>query len=269
MIIRGTKISGLNFIGKKSLSSIGNLLFQYDYRKSIQSINYLGIDLVVSLGDLSKNNFNLSQGQFQRRPQLYSDGIGTNVSAGASQDLIGIPSSLLKVLHDGTPHLLFAVARYSNPSNLVDVIQFVRTGGVSVSAGIDWRINGSSNQLSHRFLGDSGISLTQHQSGLDTVSEGTDFKLIMYVYYGDSISNNGRHIISNQSYYATRSLTLSDQDTNNFRCFITGGVGDVARIKTVGCYDLSGKNVSEINLFIDEFIELLKEDTEYSTLITI
>lgn len=258
MILSGCKISGYNYLGKPTLASLGSLIFHWDYRLSIE-LKPTGS--LRSLGDQSVNGFNLSG-----LSKLYEDGIGTIGTTSGAKGQVKPP---LKALHDGTPHFLFAVLRYDNPSNVGASGTFiVQTGLVSVGAGITFSISAAGNQVQHLFRDDSGANISSQLTGVNTMPEDSNFRLVTFTLYGPTGANNSRITIADQSYLATRELSFGTNDASMLSAF-RFGVTDITRIKTIGAYNLSGKSPSQIDQFVAMFNQVLKQDTEYASLITI
>lgn len=267
MIFSGTNLKGVNTIGKATLGSIGDLLLHYDYRMGVQTVNVSGLDLVTNVSDLSSNNFNLSQSTSSRRPALYSDGFGSALSS--SNNMQGTPNSLLKCLHDGTAHLIFAVQQFDNPTNVDQRPIILSTGQLGSGAGILVQTLAVSNNFGLTTYNSSGTSLGNATTGNNTVPEDSTFRLLMRIYYGSGAgANNNKLVIANSTYLQTYSPAFSNASPIRLQSLGFGTTLN-SKIKTVGAYNLSGKSVIDIDNFVQLFISVLKEDSEYSGLITI
>jgi hypothetical protein len=268
MIVSGLRVSGMGFRGKKTLASIGNMLFWYDYRNAVSVINSGGFDYVTAMADLTGNGFNLTQPLASQRMVRHSDGIGQPSGiTSATRVLRAVPDARLKCLHDGSPHMLFFVSRYNNPTDVTQNTLMMRTYGTGSAPGINMAISTAANNLvNHQFRNDAGSPISTQSSATDSWPEDSTYRLGMFIYYGSGGSSNSKIVIGNTSYVATRNPSFSTGNPGTMLFLQTSSTEDIIRTKTWGGYNLTGKTTLQIDAFVTDFTNTLKSDIEYAAL---
>lgn len=260
MIVSGGKIQGMTHVGKSTLETIGTVIFHYDYRFNANIVS----GRVTSWGDLGPNQFTLTAEGFR---QFYSasDGFGDGGN-GVTVQMSSVYKTALKKLHDGSPFLWFAVVSFpAAPDSLTNLTITSQDTG---KAGQQFAIVNSTGVFRCVVQNSSDTAIINNSSAAIPTSE---FILLMRVYYGSGTgSNNTKTYVKSTLSTFTNNPTFSSGDSSA-RLIIgknNAGVGDDWKLKTVGCYDLTGKTTGQIDSFQSLFITTLKTDSEYSSLVT-
>jgi hypothetical protein len=278
MILSGLKISGYNYIGRTTLSTIATPICWYDWRFGRTDGVVVGGALrVASLADLSPNNFLLEANVgTSNKPMILSDGIGMDDTIGTKNAAIFRKlgtNPKYETLHKGNPFLIMAVIKPIVFSSFVNLLGTQISSTVS-SAGLRFRIDGSggNNRLQLSIHNDAGTGVINVNTGTGTISTGS-FYFIAAQYYGSgSGSNNLKIWINNTQYTFTANPTFGTGACPLLA--IAHGAGGLASNafefsqKFAIAYDLTGKSTAEIDAFRILAINTLKSDLEYSSLVT-
>jgi hypothetical protein len=259
MIISAAKIQGYNYVATPNLATIGKLICWYDYRRGVDTRLISSVNRVLSITDLSPNGFNLVSNT-TNRASLESTYI--TATAGLAR-YISTPSSLLTPLHNGSPVLVFGVLDYSNPTSAnAGTIEFIDTATNTGTAGFRMAIVTSTKGLNSQYWNNAGTTLGSQGT---TLIEDSNYRLFAYVYYGLSAKANNRELN-----YGTTTVAATFNPTfgTNNPLRLTSAFSNQIKLKTWGAYDLTGKTVSEIDDFKTLFVNTLKRDPEYSSIIT-
>jgi hypothetical protein len=260
MMISGIKAQGISHIGKSTLETIGTIIFHYDYRFNA----IVSGGRVSSWGDLGPNAATLTAEGFRR---FYSaaDGFGDGGNAVAVQ--MNAPyRAAMKKLHDGSPFLWFAVVSF--PAAPDSLTRLTITSQESSRAGQEFAIINTTGVFRCVVQNDSDSAIINNSSAAIPTNE---FILLMRQYYGSGTgSNNTKTYVKSTLSSFTNNPTFGTGDASS-RMIIgknNAGAGDNWKLKTVGCYDLTGKSTAQIDSFQALFIQTLKSDSEYSALVT-
>jgi hypothetical protein len=266
---KGFDAKGFDFVGQPTLGTIGNLVFRYDYRFGLTTQLISGQNRILTLADLGPNGLDL-QALSARQPRLFSDGIGT-IGSSCELRYLGDRLDLLTPLHNGTPHFFYTVLQCDNPTNAAQQSQVLVTSNTG-KPGTQFLVDtsGSNNRFGQGYQNNAGAGAGQQLTAIGTLPEDSTFRLITFTWYGNGGSNNSRITIGNQSYSASRNLTLGTDNPNRFLVFnMTNATQDIVRFKTCGAYILAGKSIAQIDAFVTTFHQTLKRDSEYANLLTI
>jgi len=267
--VSGGSVKGLSFPGSKTLASVGDQLFWFDYRSLVELEN---TDKMLRWGDLGKYGLNLTKsfGGGDTRPIFYTgEGVGYNDSATSYSlyPVAGPNLSKFNIFHNGTPHIIYVVAKVKFKTGAGNA-QFgsLVTYLANPNTGAGFRID-SLNRRIRRFF-ENGTTEQSFSTGNNIFSDDT-YTLFKFIHYGTGFSNNVKlqAAATSSLYSQTITLTTNNYTTVRFLYNITSGGFDV-RVKMMTAYDLTGKTVSDINDFDTAFVSTLKQDSEYSGLTT-
>jgi hypothetical protein len=270
MILRGSILKGLNFIGRPSLSSIGNLVYHFDYRFANVIQDYSGVNRITEWTSLT-GDANLTRSTTSTaRPRTYVDGFGSDFGVNENNNLFtnAILFDKYLPLHDSTPHMIWSVQYYDNPSNVSSGTEIIKTiPTVGGQAGFRLTILPANNQMRHEFASNAG-ALQAYTSPSNSLPE-TQVSIFVCILYGTG-SNNWKTIINSTSYTATRSPTWGTNNPIILQLLTKSAAANSPniRLKSTGAYNLSGKSVSEIDSLVTTFYSVLKSDLEYASLTT-
>jgi hypothetical protein len=259
MILSGHKLYGYEYIGVPNLQTIGTLIFHYDYRRGAT----IEGGRVSAWRDLGPNSLTLTAESFRR---FYddTDGFGDDANAVTVQMRASFKPALNK-LHLGNPFLFFAVVNFPAAPSALNRLAF--TSQPANTAGQEFAIINTTGVFRCVVQNDSDTAIVNNSSAAIPTNE---FILLMRYYYGSGTgSNNTKTVVKSTTSTFTSNPTFG---TGNCSDLIIGknsaGTGDNYRIKTIGAYDLTGKNSSQVDSFVATFISTLKSDPEYSSLVT-
>jgi hypothetical protein len=265
--ITGKKVSGYKVLTKATLGSIGSMLFWYDYRYNYDIVTLSGINRVKNWRSLSKGNSITNQNA--NLLYIKSEGFGYYASD-ASTNAHGVAKPMwpeLNKLHNGSPFILSFVIRARNSSGVTsNASVFVTYSTVRDKPGILVRLN---------FLAQS-VQLTVRNATAnlfsDTTTAGTfpldEDVLVTVIFYGDTSAGN--YVVKYKAFSQafSRNVTHISSDCDQFNILIPVSIENDIMSKLFVAYDMTGKNRTQIDAFYSTFVTTLKEDSEYTSLVT-
>jgi hypothetical protein len=264
MIVRGAIFRGLNFIGKRTLASIGKLIFWYDYRLAVTLDSS---DNVISLDDLSPNSLNLFPERNDTKLSKNTNGIGTT-NPSVIKRMRFILKNAINVLHNGNAWAYFLVGKWDKTTSPFLIFDAIFTGALGSQTGMYIRIETSVMRVENRIVNGSGTILFSTVTPVDSIPDNSEFFLEI-VFYGTGVTNGFRIRINgvtvHQSTRTSSSWATGPSSVNTMYASNSGSNGS-AFIKTHFAYDLTGKTQTEINSLVGEARAKLKEDSEYSSI---
>lgn len=259
--LSGYDISGYELKGAQDMLSIGEVIFTHDYRFNVQRTPG-ETDRIEFWGDLGPNAVDLSAASFRRFYDA-TDGFGDGGNAVTVQ-MTSPWRPILKALHDGTAFVYYAVVNFPAAPDALNRL-FITSLGTSMP-GMAAEIVNSTGVFRCVVQNDSDTGIINNSTSAIPFNE---FIFLARVYYGSGTgSNNAKSILKNAVTNFTANPTFG---TGNGDKFLVGknsaGSGDNYRIKRHGAYRLAGKSINDINAFFNLMTTVLKQDSEYSSLV--
>lgn len=257
MIAEGITIQGHNYIAAPSLGTLGNLIFLFDYRRAAD----IASGRLRQWSDLGNNGFSFNQPTVSRRFISYVDGLGDDTTTAQVIQMLGGHLSPLNKLKDGSANLFFCVIKLENLNSRINICV---TGGSGV-AGTIFQILETSGNFRCQINDGSGLIVNR---SIAAVPIG-EYVLLTKLYYGSGSGSNN-HILKVKNLTSTftdNPVFNTTDNSNGINIGKSTGTGDF-KFKLLGSYDLTGKTPAECDTFYTNFINTLKSDLEYSTLIT-
>lgn len=261
--LTGGRHKGGVYTTRKTLGALGKLIFWYDYR--VGAVEN-GSGRILSLRDQSPNGY----AAFSTvSPVIDADGIGKDDGMGSVAMKSTAPTGFLKIFHDGRAWLLYTVLR-----NFTAVDQnraVLRTDSLSGNSPTTCGVRiYASNSMICQIKNESN---TQTMNGPSIPLD--EWVLCRYIYYGDDSTDNLKMIAKTTIQSRTRTITPSSNNEEvdakflfNTRTSGNNPASDIGRQKLTLAYDVTGKTRSEIDALDLLIVATIKEDPEYSSLVT-
>lgn len=267
MIIGGAKVSGVKYAGQRILSSIGDVIYWLDHR---QLVNAAGDgERVTSWGSLA-SNYGLSGANSipGQGPRYYEGfGVGWDYSLhGVSNGVMRSSDAVIRSRFlSGEKYALFCVAYKSNNGSVANEatdLVAIRNESNTTDA-YRWRPVFRPGTQSLYIGGETEEQLSAMGNA--------EYNLIGAVYYGAGKANNVRLIGRDSLQTSTNSVSMPITDAGISYLFRFGGSNllPVQFVKLSIAYNLNHLTDDNINnVFLPLFYATLKEDAEYSSLVT-
>lgn len=275
MILNGYKVYGYNYLGEPTLGSIGELIQWHDWRFGRVDGTFSGATRAFTLNDLSQNGFLLegsSTGGGNTRPMVLADGLGMDdtiaTKAAANFRKLGT-NSKYEVFHKGNPFLIMCVVK---PIVISSNLNFFATSLAGTKAGFRMRFTTTNSRLELLVWDDSGTSLGVNQTAVNSIVAGNTYFICAQYYGSGTGSNNLKMWINNTQYTFTYNPTFGTGPCDGL--YAWQGAGGIAANayefsqKLAVSYNLTGKSTVQIDAFRALAITTLKQDSEYSSLVT-
>lgn len=267
MILSGAQVTGVKASGKRTLASIGDVIWWFDHRRMV-TVN--SSDRVTRWGSIA-SNYNVSQvvhvpGQ---GPFYYEgEGIGRKgpVHGQGANSMRGPTGVMVQRFHSGEKYALLAVGyKNNNGSTANDAYDLVSIrNAVNTSDSYVWRpiVRQGTNILSI----DGEVEQQESAMGND------QYTLLGAVYYGPDKENNVRLIGGSAQSMFTNTIEMPVDNSLAGRLFSIVNWANALPTqlaKMFIAYNLNHLTDDNINnVFLPLFYSTLKEDAEYSSIVT-
>lgn len=271
MGMSGKKITGYKFVGMPILSTLGQLIFWYDWRYNNDSIVQSGRTKVLSWRSLEAKGTPLNIPNSVYLCVNSGAGFGYISTDPGSPRNRGILYPELNIMHNGTaPWLYASVFRGDYTSGSTSSVStLLSTAGSATKPGITIQLlSYGTPRIRVQIVDAANSVIVNWSTPVSTVPLGRNIPVAIF-YYGDTAANNYKMYIEGTAYtFSAGSPTYSTASPNQFN---VGGIVIAANdfsMKLHVLYNLTGKNRTQVDSFVTNFFTVLKSDAEYSALIT-
>lgn len=266
MRVTGVNISGLKYSGKRTLSSIGDVIWWFDYRRMVT----VESERVTRWGSLASNYGVDAVGQVSTQGPFFYEGEGIGrkgpVHGQGGNQMAGPRGIMVDRFHSGEKYALLSVGyKNNNGSTANEAMDMVMIrNSADTSSSFLWRpiVRQGNNLLQI-------VSESETQSG---VMPNNEYVILGAVYYGAAKANNVRLITKNSQQLFTNSIEMPVTNSLYARMFQVANWANA--LPTQLCKMFIAYNLNHLtddnidNVFLPLFYATLKEDPEYSSIVT-
>lgn len=269
-------LSGIIISAQKTLKSIGELFYMYDYRNELITENPDNSSTrITRWNDQSGNSFNVRQYFTATANAFFKDVDGTvllDIAGGVQEgfkfdDFAYVRGkNKLNAMHDGSAWMAFFVVKFPTGTTGSFELFMMNT---ATSPGV--RIFIQSNRTVRMTIYDSSGTQQVNCTSTGTIPN-DEWCIVCVTYYGISVGAADTRITiksTTQTFNTAGTLSAGNFSGNIVMRTNAVSAGDrKVNIKLNGAYNLVGKSVAQIDAFLADFYTTLKSDPEYASLVT-